>query len=75
MLSKSREVSHYFEHNNFLRMHVNFKMALALASGVSDTFRDITCVVDLIDAATLAPTKCDPYKKKSCGTLSRRRSK
>tara|TARA_R110002124_G_scaffold26676_3_gene95897 strand:- start:617 stop:1504 length:888 start_codon:yes stop_codon:yes gene_type:complete len=57
-------LSLYFVHYNFIRIHKTLKCTPAMAAGVSDTLRDMTWIVGLIDAAAPAPKKRGPYKKR-----------
>lgn len=54
----------YFVHYNFCRKHKTLGMTPAMASGLTDTQRDMEWIVGLIDAAAPAPKKRGPYKKK-----------
>lgn len=56
-------LSLYFVHYNFCRVHKTLRMAPAMASGVSDTLRDIEWIVGLIDARAPKPGPRGSYKK------------
>ena len=57
-------LSLYFVHYNFVRVHKTLRMTPAMAAGVSDTLRDMTWLVGIIDAAAPAPKPRGPYRKK-----------
>ncbi len=54
----------YFVFYNFCRKHKTLGMTPAMAAGLTDQKRDMEWIVGLIDAATPAPKKRGPYKKK-----------
>jgi IS1 family transposase len=57
-------LSLYFVHYNFVRMHKTLKMTPAMAAGVTNTLRDMTWLVSMIDAAAPKPGPRGPYRKK-----------
>ena len=55
-------VALHFTHYNFCRVHKTLRMAPAMAAGVTETLRDSTWIVGLIDAMAPAPKKPGPAK-------------
>jgi IS1 family transposase len=58
-------LSLYFLHYNFCRVHKSLRMSPAMASGVSDTLRDMEWIVSLIDARSPKPNRPATYKKRA----------
>ena len=50
----------YFLHFNFCRIHKTLRMSPAMAAGLTDTLRDMTWIVGLIDARAPKPQKPGP---------------
>lgn len=57
-------LSLYFVHYNFCRVHKTLKTTPAVKVGISDSVKDITWIVGLIDANMPKPKKRGPYKQK-----------
>jgi IS1 family transposase len=58
-------LSLYFVHYNFVRMHKSLRMTPAMAAGVTDTLRDMTWLVGMINDAAPKPGPRGPYKKRN----------
>ena len=57
-------LSLYFVHYNLVRMHKILKCTPAMATGVTDTLRDMTWLAGIIEAAAPKAGPRGPYKKK-----------
>ena len=55
-------VALHYTHYNFCRIHKTLRMSPAMAAGVTETLRDSTWIVGLIDARAPAPKKPGPAK-------------
>ena len=56
-------LSVYFVFYNFCRIHKTLRVAPAMASGLSETLRDVNWIVGLIEARETKPGPRGPYKK------------
>ena len=48
-------VALHYTHYNFCRVHKTLRMSPAMAAGVTETLRDSTWIVELVDARARAP--------------------
>ena len=55
-------VALHYVHHNFCRIHKTLRMSPAMAAGVTETLRDSTWIVEMVDARTPAPRKPGPAK-------------
>lgn len=58
------QLSLYFVHYNFCRIHKSLKVTPAMQAGLTDTLHDVDFIIDLIDAKNPPPKKRGPYKKR-----------
>ena len=62
LANHAAHVALHFTHYNFCRVHKTLRMSPAMAAGVTETLRDSSWIVELIDARTPAPRKPGPAK-------------
>ncbi len=62
LTNHAAHVALHYTHYNFCRVHKTLRMSPAMAAGVTETLRDSTWIVGLIDARTPAPKKPGPAK-------------
>ena len=62
LANHATHVALHFTHYNFCRVHKTLRMSPAMAAGVTETLRDSSWIVELIDARTPAPQKPGPAK-------------
>ena len=57
-------VALHFTHYNFCRIHKTLRVTPAMASGLSETLRDVDWIVGLVEARETKPDPRGPYKKR-----------
>lgn len=58
-------LSLYFVHCNFCRIHKSLRVTPAMEAGLTDGMRDISWIIDLIDARSAEPKRPAKYKRKN----------
>ena len=62
LANHAAHVALHYTHYNFCRVHKTLRMSPAMAAGVTETLRDSTWIVGLVDARTPVPRKPGPAK-------------
>ena len=62
LANHAAHVALHYTHYNFCRVHKTLRMSPAMAASVTETLRDSTWIVDLVDARAPEPRKPGPAK-------------
>ena len=62
VLNQIHAMALHVVHYNFCRVHKSLRMSPAMAAGVTDTLRDMSWIVGLVDARAPVPRKPGPAK-------------